>query len=115
MKTKLSLAAFFCVLNLFPVTSFAINNTGVISTLIIGRGQNEVMFGFSNASPNSCVNHHPQLQYGFRLDNRPDAKAMLAALIAAKVSGQTIGLVGSNNCNLDGPDYDVEEVGYIWW
>lgn len=111
MKTKLLII--LALMTVMLSNAFATNATGKITAIIVGRMYREVLIGLDSKPTNACQKHHTSYQYGFHLDGRPDAKALLATILAAKTSGQPIGIVGDVVCNLDAPDNDVEQIGYI--
>lgn len=98
---------------LIPLEVFAVNTEGTIGKVLVGRLGKEVFFGMADPTINGCAKHHPNFQFGF-LTSIPGGKEMLAAVLAAKVSGKTVEVVGTDICtDLDVPDGDIETVNYI--
>lgn len=86
--------------------------SGTIGQMIVGRMGNQVYVQLLNPSIINfpCASPHSIFHFAFLITNS-GGKEMLATLLAARASGQSIYLVGAGTCNVDP---QTEDVSYVW-
>lgn len=109
---KMLALAFGLLLSCFTLEGEASNLQGQIGNMVVGRNGNQVFVQLQaqTSAEFPCASHHPNFQYAF-LTTNSGGKDMLATLLAAKMSGQAVLIVGSGVCNVDS---QMEDVAYVW-
>lgn len=88
------------------------DSTGKVGQVVVGRMGNQVFIELQASQFNNwpcSTTHASGFRYAFLL-NSDVAKAMLATVLTAQVSGQNLQVVGNGTCNLDS---GMEDLHYV--
>jgi hypothetical protein len=109
MEASMRIAILLIATILTPVAVFA-NGTGVVKRLAVSRSGHQVLMQLQGSvDPVGC---RTRTDYHYYLDlNEDGSKEILAALLAAKASGQTVVVQSTGSC--DAPGNGLEVVGYV--
>jgi len=92
-------------------SAFAVNLTGTINQLSVGRNGDEILIDLETNGNNACPETHPSgFDYALSIEDHPASAEIISTLLLAYSSDQRITIIGQNSCNIEPR---IEGVGYV--